>query len=89
MSSIEEIQRRKLALTNDERTEENPCRPEIRVWADAGDDAGEDENAEPNVTLSIGELFGQARRFVEMTPDEARTLAVLLKQVADDIDSVR
>lgn len=84
MASIEEIQSRKLFLTADPQTEENPHRPELRIWADDGDE----EDAEPNVTLALGSMFGQASRFVEMTPDEARTLAVLLKQVADDIDSV-
>ena len=85
MASIDEIQSRKLFLTNDPWTEENPHRPELRVWADDGDE----EDAEPNVTLALGSLMGQCSRFAEMTPDEARTLAVLLKQVADDIDASR
>jgi hypothetical protein len=73
MSSIDDIQSRKLALTPDPWTEENPHRPEVRIWADDGDE----EDANPNVTLSLGALFGQGSRFLEMTPDEARTLAVL------------
>lgn len=81
MGDIDQIQHRKLLLTDDPRTEERPHRPELRIWA-------EDEGDEPGVVFSMGPLFGQPQRFVELLPAEARALAVLLKQVADDIDSV-
>lgn len=85
MDAIREIKHRKLFLTEDPNTEQSPHRPELRIWADEEGFAG----AAPVVTLAIGPLFGAAHRYVEMTPDEARTLAALLQQAAGDIDSVR
>lgn len=81
MATIEKIQHRKIFLTDDPQKELRCNRPELRIWAD-------EDGEGPGVTLSVGPLFGENRRFVDMTPDEARTLAVLLKQVADDIDGL-
>jgi len=84
MASIDDIQSRKLTLMDKDQSAEDahPHRPDISIWAD------DDLESAPTVAVSIKALFGQPLRHLEMSPDEARTLAVLLKQVADDIDSV-
>lgn len=81
MASVHDIQHRRLTLTKD-GIENDPHRPDISLWADEGDDES------PRVVVALSSMWGQPARFLELTQDEARTLATLLKQVADDIDSV-
>jgi hypothetical protein len=82
-ATIDDIQRRKLDLRDSENLLDNsPHRPEVRIWAD------QDEEDHPYVSVAIGALFGQPLRFLELAPDEARSLARLLNQVADDINAI-
>lgn len=80
---LDEIKHRKLDLTPhiEDRREGNPHRPELSVWAEVDDDG----NA--SAVLSIGDLWGQQKRFVEMTPGEARQLARMLLGICNQIDT--
>lgn len=56
-------------------------RPNVTIWPAA------DEDAPPAVvTMLIGSMFGQQARYLDMAPDEARTLARHLINTADLID---
>jgi hypothetical protein len=60
-----------------------PHRPKISVWADWNDD-----DRAPNVAVTIDALWGQQQRFVNLSPDEARSLASHLTAMADAIDEI-
>lgn len=79
MTTIDDIKFRCLNLTDDPNTEVSGNRPNISMWADTND------HGKPQVSVCIGALFGEHIRFLDLTPDEARTFATLLNQVADDI----
>lgn len=57
---------------------EKPFSPELRVWSD-----------EANITLTVGALHGEQKRFVEMTPTEAREVAAALLLVAAEVEGFK
>jgi len=79
LTAIEGIQARRLNLTLEPMTEENGNRPQIRLWAETN------EQGQRIVAMSIGALFGQPLRFIDLTTNEAHTLGTLLRQVTRDI----
>ncbi len=56
-------------------------RPELGVWFDPSDPDSQ------GVTLTIGASWGAARRFVCLSPDEARHLAKLIVKAATEADA--
>ena len=53
----------------------DPMRPNLSVWYDKEDYA---------VTILVGPAWGSQQRYINMTPYEARKLAVFLTQAADE-----
>lgn len=86
---MDEIKHRRLNLRPDgavDGTEANPHRPEIGVW---GGLSAYDQTTGADVAVSIGALWGQPIRFIEMTPEEARALARDLIIVAGQVSACR
>jgi len=79
---LDSISHRVLDLTSDKDCGDELHRPELRVWA------GADDDTPPHVTMSLSPLWAQPSRFVDLTPDEARTLAQHLNATADAVDGV-
>lgn len=66
-----------LAIDGDEQ------RPEISIWPNT-----DEEEGPPGVTLGVGPLLGQQRRFIDMTPDQARIIAHKLIETANAVDQI-
>lgn len=79
-ATMESIARQSVDLRDsDDDREISPHRPEVQIWA-------EHEEAQCRVSVSIGALWGQQGRFLELSPNEAREMARKLTAVADAID---
>jgi len=63
----------------------DPHRPRISVWID---DSEIGNRKAKTIAMTIGELWGQHVRFVDLMPAEARRLALYLNEMADALDSV-
>ena len=60
-------------------SDETPHRPMISVWASS------DANI-PHVSVCVHALYAQQARYADLTPEEARQLAMMLTTLADAID---
>lgn len=66
-----------LNLEEDLGIEGDSTRPRISVWYEEGD--------QPHpVAVGIGPMWGAAQRFLSLSPDEARRLAHMLTEAADN-----
>ena len=61
--------------------ERDANRPHLELWVGA-----EDNFQEPNIVLSIGPLMGEQQRYIDLSSEQARQLARVLKQLAQDVD---
>ena len=68
-----------LDLQGEEPDPFETMRPRLSVWPD-------DDTEPSNVVLSVGSMNGAQQRYVELTPDEARTLALYLMEAATELE---
>lgn len=60
------------------------CRPDhVTLWAGPAED-----DYPPHVTIYIEPLHGQQARYLDLTSDEARTMARFLAGLADELDKI-
>jgi hypothetical protein len=81
---LDEIRHLEVDLTgdSDDLIDNDVHRPRLSMWA-----AWHDNIGGPVVSVAIHPLWGQAGRFIDMTPTEARSLATKLIGMSDAIES--